>query len=107
MISNNNDYHQLYSDPNTTNLLNSNTKSSFRGIMNSLKNSPKVLSPNQDFFRNFDDNLGTATKYDTKFTSDCMNDLTSSNLSMFTINTSAEKQLNFSRGISSRQVTII
>ena len=72
----------------------------------SLKNSPKVLSPNQDFFRNFDDNLlGTATKYDAKFTSDCMNDLTSSSLSMFTINTSAEKQLNFSRGISSRQVT--
>ena len=89
-------------------MLNSNTKQSSReGAINSLKNSPKALSPNQDFFRNFDDNIGTATKYDGKYGLDYMNDLTASNLSLFPINTSAEKQLNFSRGISSRQVIFL
>ena len=103
-IFNNNDYYQLYSQVKGTNMLNSNTKQSLGATMDSLKNSPKALSPNQDFFKNFDDNIATATKYDAKYGSDYVNDLTASNLSMFNINTSAEKQLNFSRGISSRQV---
>jgi tetratricopeptide (TPR) repeat protein len=99
----NNDYFQNFSEEKSlkgNNVISSTTKQTM-SLIDSLKNSPKILSPNEEFLKTFDGNLN---KFDPKYSMDIMQELGANNLSFLGINTSAERQLNYSRAtISYRQ----